>query len=151
MGDSLNPALLGRIGTRSPPQTELVTRRDIRKYAVATRQRLPKYLAGDEAPPLFHVALFWPVLPVEQLAPDGVAVDSMFPPVENRRPMAGGLKIDYHRPIRPGDVLTATRTLANIHEKHGSSGTLVFIEVLMQVVNTAGEPVLTETTTRIMR
>jgi hydroxyacyl-ACP dehydratase HTD2-like protein with hotdog domain len=151
MSDSLNPALLRLIGTRSNPQTELVTRKDIRKYAIATRQRLPKYLAGDEAPPLFHVALFWPVLPVEQLAPDGVAIDTLFPPVENRRPMAGGLQIDYQRPIRPGDVLTATRTLADVYEKQGSVGKLVFIEVLMRVVNAAGEPVLTERTTRIMR
>jgi hydroxyacyl-ACP dehydratase HTD2-like protein with hotdog domain len=151
MSDSLNPALLRMIGTRSRPQTELVTRKDIRKYAIATRQRLPKFLAGDEAPPLFHVALFWPVLPVEELAADGVAVDTLFPPVENRRPMAGGLKIDYHRPIRPGDVLTATRTLADIYEKQGSSGTLVFIEVLMQVVDAAGLAVLSEKTTRIMR
>jgi hydroxyacyl-ACP dehydratase HTD2-like protein with hotdog domain len=65
--------------------------------------------------------------------------------------MAGGLKVEYYRSIRPTDVLTATRTLADIREKHGSSGTLVFIDVLMQVVNAAGEPVLTETTTRIMR
>ena len=143
--------MLGRIGTRSRPQTELVTRRDIRKYAIATRQRLPKYLAGDEAPPLFHLSLFWPVLPLEELAPDGVAIDAMFPPVDNRRPLAGGLKIDYHRPIRPGDVLTATRTLANIHEKPGSSGTLVFIEVVTQVVDAAGESVLVEKNTRIMR
>jgi hydroxyacyl-ACP dehydratase HTD2-like protein with hotdog domain len=151
MSDSLNPALLRLIGTRSNPQTELVTRKDIRKYAIATRQRLPKYLAGDEAPPLFHVALFWPVLPVEQLAPDGVAIDTLFPPVENRRPMAGGLQIDYQRPIRPGDVLTATRTLADVYEKQGSVGKLVFIEVLMRVVNAAGEPVLMQRTTRIMR
>jgi hydroxyacyl-ACP dehydratase HTD2-like protein with hotdog domain len=151
MGDTLNPALLRRIGTRSSPQTELVTRRDIRKYAIATRQRLPKFLAGDEAPPLFHLSLFWPVLALEELAPDGVAVDNMFPHIENRRPLAGGLKIDYYRPIRPGDVLTATRTLASILEKPGSTGTLVFIEVVTQVVNAAGEPVLVERNTRIMK
>ena len=151
-GDSsLDPELLAHIGRTSERQTELVTRRDIRKYSVATGQRAARFLAGDEAPPTFHVALFWPVVPLDQLAPDGVAHDPMFPRVPGKRPMAGGLEIEYQRPIRPGDVLTATRTLANIREKRGSSGHLVFIEVVMRVVNDQGEPVLTEKATRIYR
>jgi hydroxyacyl-ACP dehydratase HTD2-like protein with hotdog domain len=149
MGASLDRALLARIGSTAEPQTEIVTRRDIRKYAIATGARLAKFLAGDEAPPTFHVALFWPVVPMDQLAPDGVALDPMFPPVPGKRPMAGGLKVRYHRPIRPGDVLTATRTLANIYEKKGSSGSLVFIEVDTRVVDAHGELVLTDKNTRI--
>jgi len=151
MGASLDPELMARIGSRSGPQTELVTRKDIRKYAIATGQRLPKYIEGDEAPATFHVALFWPVLPLEQLAPDGVALDPMFPRVPGKRPMAGGLRIEYHRPIRPGDLLSSTRTLTNIYEKQGSSGSLVFVEVVMHVTDATGAPVLSETTTRIYR
>lgn len=151
MSSSLDPELLAHIGTRSGPQTEPVTRRDIRKYAVATRQRLRKYLDGDEAPATYHVALFWPVVPLEELGPDGVAPDPMFPQVPGRHPMAGGLRIEYHRPIRPGDVLSSTRTLSNIYEKKGSSGSLVFIEVVMEVTDATGAAVVTETTTRIYR
>jgi hydroxyacyl-ACP dehydratase HTD2-like protein with hotdog domain len=148
---TLDAGVLAKIGTRSEPQTEVVTRRDIRKYSVATAQRLKRYVDGDEAPPLFHVALFWPVVPMQDLCADGVAIDRMFPQIPGRRPMAGGLKIEYQRPIRPGDVLTSTRTLTNIYEKQGSSGTLVFVEVVMTVVDAKGELVLTEKTTRIMR
>jgi hydroxyacyl-ACP dehydratase HTD2-like protein with hotdog domain len=151
MAALLSPALLAQIGNRSEPQTELVTRKDIRKYSIASGQRLRRYLDGDVAPPMFHVALFWPVLPTEELNPDGVATDEMFPPVPLKRAMAGGLKIEYHRPIRPGDMLTATRTLTNIYEKQGSSGPLIFLEVTMKVVDTQGELVLTEKTTRIQR
>jgi len=151
MSGTLDAAVLAQIGTRSEPQTEVVTRRDIRKYSVATAQRLRRYVDGDEAPPLFHVALFWPIVPMAQLHPDGVATDPMFPQIPGRRPMAGGLKIEYQRPIRPGDVLTSTRTLTNIYEKQGSSGSLVFVEVVMTVVDAKGELVLTEQTTRIMR
>jgi hydroxyacyl-ACP dehydratase HTD2-like protein with hotdog domain len=151
MGGSLDPEILAQVGRTSERQTELVTRRDIRKYSIATGQRTPRFLAGDEAPPTFHVALFWPLVPIDQLAPDGVAPDPMFPRVPGKRPMAGGLEIEYHRPIRPGDVLTATRTLANIREKQGSSGSLVFVEVVMRVVDDHGRPVLTETATRIYR
>jgi hydroxyacyl-ACP dehydratase HTD2-like protein with hotdog domain len=150
MGTTLDPELLAHIGRTSPPQTEVVTRRDIRKYAVATGQRLRKYLEGDEAPPTFHVALFWPVVPLAELLPDGVARDELFPALPGKRPLAGGLKLEFHRPIRPGDVLTCTRTLSGIYEKNGSSGPLVFIEVVMSVTDSRREPVLTETTTRIL-
>ncbi len=147
----LGAELLALIGTSAAPQTQLVTRRDIRKYAIATGQRQQRYLDGDEAPPMFHVALFWPVLPLSELAANGVAIDPLFPDVPGKRPMAGGLKIDFRLPLRPGDELTATRTLTNIYEKQGSSGSLVFVEVTMRVHNPQGELVLTEKTTRIMK
>ena len=147
----VGPELLALVGTSDEPQSQLVTRRDIRKYSVATGQRLRKYLDGDEAPPMFHVALFWPVVPLEQLSANGVAIDRLFPDVPGKRPMAGGLKIAFHLPVRPGDELTATRTLTNIFEKPGSNGALIFIEVTMNVVNAAGALVLAQQTTRILR
>lgn len=147
----LTPELLANIGKKAPPRTEVVTRRDIRKYAVATAQRDPKFMAGDEAPPLYHVALFWDVVPLDDLTPDGVSVDSLLPKFPLERAMAGGLKIQYHRAIKPGDVLVSNRTLTDIYEKAGRSGDLIFYEIVMEVTTEAGEPVLTETTTRILR
>lgn len=151
MSSLLTPELLAHIGRSAPPHRELVTRRDIRKYAIATGQRLRRYLDGDEAPPMFHVALFWPVVERDEIAPDGVAIDSFLPDFPLKRAMAGGLKIEYARSVFPGDWLTATRTLTDIYEKQGRSGPLIFYEVVMHVTNDAGEAVLTETTTRILR
>jgi len=151
MSNLLTPDLLANIGKRSPPRLELVTRKDIRKYAIATGQRLRKYLDGDEAPAMFHVALFWPVLESDRLSADGVAVDELLPEFPLKRAMAGGLRIEYHQPIRPGDVLLATRTLSAIYQKDGSSGPLIFYEIVMRVENDRGEAVVTEKTTRILR
>ena len=151
MSDLLSPKLLANIGRSSQPRQELVARREIRKYAIATSQRQRKFLDGDEAPPMFHVALFWDVVELDQLTPDGVSIDSLLPRFPLERAMAGGLKIDYHQPIMAGDLLTATRTLTDIYEKQGSQGPLIFYEVVMEVVNESGEPVLTEKTTRILR
>ena len=151
MSSVLTPELLAHIGESEPPKTELVTRRDIRKYSIATNQRLRKYLDGDEAPPMFHLSLFWPVVERDLISPDGVAVDTFLPELPLKRAMAGGLKIEYHRPILPGDVLVATRTLTNMYEKEGRSGPLIFYEIVMNVQDETGEPVLTETTTRILR
>ena len=75
MSGLLSEELLANIGRQAPPRTELATRRDIRKYSIATGQRLRKFLEGDEAPPMYHVALFWDVVELDQLSPeDGRAV-----------------------------------------------------------------------------
>lgn len=147
----LTEDVLANIGKAAPTKKEVVTRRDIRKYSVATGQRLRKYLDGDEAPPLYHMSLFWDVVELDQLTPDGVSIDGLLPKFPLERAMAGGLKIDYHRKIKPGDVLHADRTLTDIYEKRGSSGPLIFYEVIMEVTTEQGEPVLTEKTTRILR
>ena len=151
MDSLLTADLLANIGQSAPPKTELVTRRDIRKYSVATGQRQQKYLAGDEAPPMFHLALFWDVVELDQLTPDGLSIDALLPKFPLERAMAGGLKIEYHKPILAGDVLVATRTLTDIYEKQGSQGPLIFYEVVMQVETESGDPVVTETATRILR
>jgi hydroxyacyl-ACP dehydratase HTD2-like protein with hotdog domain len=151
MSGLLTPELLSNIGKSAPPRKELVTRRDIRKYSVATGQRLEKYLQGDQAPPMFHIALFWDVVELDQLIGDGLSVDTLLPEFPLKRAMGGGWKIAYHKPIFPGDVLVATRTLTDIYEKVGRQGSLIFYEVIMEIENEAGEPVLTDKTTRILR
>jgi hydroxyacyl-ACP dehydratase HTD2-like protein with hotdog domain len=143
--------LLANIGRQSQPQREIVTRRDIRKYAVATGSRQRKYLDGDQAPPMFHVPLFWDVVELDQLTPDGVSIDSLLPKFPLEKAMAGGLKIEYHKPVRPGDWLTSTRTLTDIYEKQGRSGALIFYETVMDIVNDDQELVIREKTTRILR
>lgn len=150
-GPLLSPELLANIGKQAPPDAQVVTRRDIRKYAVASGQTQRRYLDGDVAPPLFHVALFWPVVPREALTPDGVAGDTLLPKFPLERAMAGGLDIEYHGEMRPGDEVVATRTLSDIYEKAGRSGPLIFYEIVMEVRRKGGELLVREKTTRILR
>ena len=147
----LTPKLLANIGKTAPPRTEVVTRRDIRKYAIATNQRRRKYLDGDEAPPLYHVALFWDVVELGELTPDGVSIDKLLPKLPLERAMAGGLDITYHDRIRPGDILMGHRTLTDLYEKEGRSGPLIFYEAVLEVTRKDGTPVITEKTTRLLR
>lgn len=151
MSGLLSDELLTNIGRKSAARNELASRREIRKYSIATNQRLSKFLNGDEAPPMFHVALFWDLVELDLLLPDGISVDTLLPKFPLQRAMAGGLKIDYHQPIFAGDNLVATRILTDIYEKQGSQGPLIFYEVVMHVVNDSGQPVLDEKTTRILR
>ncbi len=147
----LTDELLAHIGTSDRPRTEQVTRRDIRKYAVATGQQQQVYLSGEKAPPLFHVALFWHIVELDQLNPDGTSRDPLVPDFPLKRAMAGGVQIEYHRSIKPGDQLTAQRTLTNIYEKQGKQGPLIFYEITTAIVDRSGDAVLTEVYTRIVR
>lgn len=142
---------MSTIGRQSEPHREVVTRRDIRKYAIATDNRQRKYLDGDIAPPMFHVALFWDLVELNQLTADGVLIDSLLPEFPLKKAMAGGLSIKYLQPVYPGDWLTATRTLSNIYEKPGSSGPLIFYEIDMAIVNDDDVVMIREKTTRILR
>lgn len=147
----ISEELRSQIGLSPEPRTELVTRRDIRKYSVATGQRLRRYLDGDEAPPLFHLALFWDVVEQDTLSPDGVALDSWLPEFPLKRAMAGKLKLEYHQAILPGQTLRAHRTLCDMFEKQGSSGPLIFYEVSTDVYDESDSIVLAEHATRILR
>ena len=147
----MSDELLSAIGRQSEPQREIVTRRDIRKYAVATGNRQQKYLNGDEAPPMFHLPLFWHVVELDELSPDGVSIDPLLPKFPLEKAMAGGLHIEYRRPIYPGDWLTSNRTLTNIYQKKGRSGALIFYEIIMDITNDDGDLVIREKTTRILR
>ena len=139
------------IGRSQPPIHMEVTRRDIQKYAVATEQWQQKFLDGDEAPPMFLFGLLRPIVPLEGLGPDGIARDGFLPDFPLKRIMAGGTEMTYHRPLRPGDKLIATKTLADIQEKQGGTGPLIFVSYDLTVETEDGEVVVEERSTRIIR
>ena len=151
MSGLVTAAIRACIGRSAPPVELEVTRRDIVKYAIATDQRQEKYLRGDEAPPLFLFGADRPLAPLDQLGPDGLQPDPLAPDLPLERVMAGGFHQRYHRSIRPGDRLVITRTITDIYEKQGSSGPLIFVVYEIVVTTHDGEPVLTETQTRINR
>jgi len=139
------------IGQSDPPIRVEIVRRDIVKYAVATEQRQRKFLEGDEAPPMFLFGALRPVVPIGALGPDGIAAGSLLPDLPLKRVMAGGSRTRYFRAVKPGDVLVATRSLADIYEKSGAQGPLIFLVYKLDVRTEAGEPVIEETQTRIVR
>ncbi|MEM8496772.1 MAG: MaoC family dehydratase N-terminal domain-containing protein [Pseudomonadota bacterium] len=147
LGDDVRSA----IGRTAAPRTEVVTRRDIRKYSIATGQTERKYLDGDVAPAMFHLALFWDIVELDELMPDGVSVDTLLPKFPLEKAMAGGLELKYLKPIHPGDELTATRSLIDIYLKQGSKGPIIFYEVIMNVKDSNGDDVVWEKTTRLLR
>ncbi len=68
---------------------------------------------------------------------------SDFPKIGPGFGIDGGKSVDCLAPIRPGDVLTGTATIAEIFEKTGRSGTMVFIVHRMTFHNQDGDHVST--------
>ena len=151
MPQLLNESHLSRVGTSTPPITEDVTRREIKRYAVATRQRMTKYINGDEAPPLFFTRFFEHIPSLSDLQPNGQTADPLTHGLPLKRQMAGGSEVRFHRPIRPGDTLTSVRTLTALEEKKGRSGTIIFCTIETLVTDHENQPVVTEIHTRILR
>jgi 3-methylfumaryl-CoA hydratase len=140
------------IGREDAPVSVEVSRREIVKYAVATEQRLAKYLRGDEAPPMFVFNLFGALRTPSELREDGLPRGQRDgPALPLKRVMAGGTELIPHRPIRPGDRLTATSRLTDLFEKSGSQGPLIFSVRTLRVVDANGELVLEEIQTSIAR
>lgn len=151
MAELVTSAMRAWIGRSAPPVTVEVTRRDIIKYAHATGQRQARFLDGDEAPPMFLFGADRPLTPLAGLGPDGLRPDTLVPELPLKRVMAGGIKQRYHRAIVPGDVLTLTRSIADIYGKDGASGPLIFVVYGLTVIDARGALVLEETQTRINR
>ena len=151
MPDLISDETRAWIGRSDPPQRIEVTRRDIIKYSMATEQRLPKYIQGDEAPPMFLFGAHQPLLPLSELGADGLRKETLLPDLPLQRVMAGGIKQTHQRALKPGDVVLITRTLTDIYAKQGSSGPLIFVVYEIDVITEAGEPIMQETQSRIVR
>lgn len=152
MGTLLTEEHKAWIGHEEPAVQVEVSRRDIIKYSLATEQTLPKYLNGDEAPPMFIFNLFGPLRPMSAIRHDGLPRGSGGgPKLPLQRVMAGGTELIFQRPIRPGDRLTGVQSIVDIYEKQGSQGPLIFTVRALRVTDAEGEPVLEEIQTAIAR
>ena len=95
--------------------------------------------AGAELPPLWHWLYFLPLYPQSELGSDGHARRGAFlPPVPLPRRMWAGSQFVFHQPLRIGDAVLRTSTIADVNEKQGRSGPLVFVKVRHEV-RRAGE------------
>jgi 3-methylfumaryl-CoA hydratase len=139
------------IGRSGEPQRVEINRSDIIKYSMATEQRQEKFLKGDEAPPMFMFGALRPIVPLADLGPDGLSHESFLPDLPLKRVMAGGTEMTFHRSVHPGDVLIATRSLADLIEKQGSTGPLIFVVYTLRVETETGDLVMEEKQTRIFR
>ena len=138
-----------------------VTRIDIARFARATGETDPVYYdpaaaakAGYEdvvAPTMFPYAIRMHASTLHaDLEPDGSPTADV-PPLPTKRAMAGETSISFGAPIVAGDSIAVSRRVADMYEKEGRSGPLVFVVMEFSFTNQRGEQVAEERFTRIYR
>ena len=101
---------------------------------------------GTALPPLWHWLYFLPMHRQSEIGADGHARRGGFlPPVPLPRRMWAGSQLEFRTPVRVGDTLARTSTIADVAVKQGRSGTLVFVKVRHELrCNGAADAALVE-------
>ena len=102
--------------------------------------------SGMPLPPLWHWLYFLPLHRQSEIGADGHARRGGFlPPVPLPRRMWAGSQFEFRAPLRVGDRVERTSTIADVSVKEGRSGQLVFVKVRHELrCNGAGEAALVE-------
>jgi 3-methylfumaryl-CoA hydratase len=103
-------------------------------------------LEGDAMPPLWHWLYFLPLHRQSEIGADGHAKRGGFlPPVPLPRRMWAGSQFEFIAPIRVGDRVARTSTIADVTQKDGRTGKLVFVKVRHELrCNDAAQAALVE-------
>jgi len=101
---------------------------------------------GIPLPPLWHWLYFLPLYRQSEVGPDGHAKRGGFlPPVPLPRRMWAGSQFEFNRPPCVGDRITRVSTIADITEKSGRTGPLVFVKVRHEIrANVEPSPAIVE-------
>jgi N-terminal half of MaoC dehydratase len=119
--------LRARIGEKAPPSEATVEAGHLKRFAEAIGDPNPRW--KTEAPPTFLVALAPASLHMAEAEEYGKGW------------LNGGNRFEYLEPVTAGDRITATGRVADVYEKSGSSGGLLFIIFETDYVNQHGRTV----------
>jgi acyl dehydratase len=119
--------LRARIGVAAPPSETLIEAGHLKRFALAIGDPNPRWL--EEAPPTFLVAV----------APASVHLAEA--EEYGQGWLNGGNRFEHFEAVRAGDRITATGRVADVYEKAGASGSLLFIVFETEYVNQHGRTV----------
>jgi hypothetical protein len=119
--------LRARIGVAAQPTEATVEAGHLERFAEAIGDSNPRW--RSEAPPTFLVAM----APVSMHLAEAEEYGKGW--------LNGGNRFEYLEPVRVGDRITATGRIADVYEKSGSSGSLLFIIFETDYVNQDGRTV----------
>jgi hypothetical protein len=119
--------LRARIGVAAPSTEATVEAGHVKRFAEAIGDPNPRW--ASETPPTFLVALAPVSLHLAEAEEYGKGW------------LNGGNRFEYLEPVKVGDQITATGRVADVYEKTGSSGSLLFIIFETDYVNQHGRTV----------
>jgi 3-methylfumaryl-CoA hydratase len=121
--------------TEVAERTELITSAPAEALAGLLGVPLPDLEAGQGLPLLWHWLYLLDRPPQAALGPDGHRAHGGIPapPGPGRRRMFAGGRVTQHAPLRAAAAATRKTWEASSAEKHGRSGTLVFVMVRSEI------------------
>ena len=141
-------ALTELIGTELGTQTIVIEQGPVRAFAAAVDDDPDRYTGpGADTPPTWPFSMgYWGSfggqtvagLPLAELRPRGMILH-------------GEQAFEYHRSPRVGEQLVGTGRISEVYEKDTSSATMEFYVREMAWHDQAGQPVVTERFTMIVR
>jgi len=119
--------LKARVGQPGPAVSATVEAGHLERFVEAIDDPNPRWT--EEAPPTYLVAL----VPVSMHLAEAEEYGKGW--------LNGGNRFEHFEPVRVGDRITATGKVADVYEKTGGSGTLLFIIFETDYVNQHGRTV----------
>ncbi len=119
--------------------TEQVTLTPIAALAATLDRDDPSPRVGDPLPPMWSWLYFHPIHRLSETGPDGHSTRGSFlPPVPLPRRMYAGGRLQFHHPLRAGEVVRRVSRIEDVSYKEGRSGPLVFVKVRHETSNLLG-------------
>jgi acyl dehydratase len=163
----VTPEIRSWIGRESEPFTgEPILARDIKRYAIAIGDENPIYHDAEAATSAGHRTVpaplgyvYWAAHPwtqtlsTDQLQPDGLpaSADPLRLPLEVQRVVRGGDEYEFFARLYAGDRVTLRRRVADVYEREGKNGPMVFVIEECTYTNDRSELVAKQKITRIYR
>jgi len=113
---------------------DVVTAAPVMALAATLDHAAPPCAQGDPLPPLWHWLYFLPIARRSQVGSDGHPMRGNFlPPVSLPRRMWAGSRLTFHRPVTIGERIQRNSTIADVQQKRGRTGDLVFVVVRHEI------------------
>ncbi|WP_028621233.1 transposase [Pseudomonas sp. Ant30-3] len=119
---------LGRTQERSDQFSAPLVRR------IAATFEVPAPAEGEELPWLWHWCFFDDCAQQSGLGPDGhPTLGTFMPPAHGRNRMWAGSRVNFLNPLHVGASARRLTTIKHIEEKHGRTGSLLFVTLAHEV------------------
>jgi hypothetical protein len=136
-------------GTELGTQTVVIEQGPVRAFAKAVGDDPERYQGDGAGTPLTwpFVMSYWGSMGTGGAA--GLPIEKLRGP--GRMILHGEQEFEYHRLPQVGETLTGTGTISDVYEKDTSSATMEFYVREVAWADSAGDPVVTERFTMIVR
>ena len=126
------------VGVEAEPEVWEVEKGHIRRFAEAIGDPNPIYRDEAYAAQTRYGGI---IAPPQFLIDAGLVklVDRLVDMCPDKANINGGTDLEFYHPMRPGDTITTVAKLAEVKERKGKSGEMIFLTVEVTYTNQKGD------------